>query len=722
MNALSRSWLKQEGRGNPGRLWDRLACGESDPAKTGCCYNRVAGLDNTTLQASFRQQVTNPTLKDLTFKQATSNSTKPVERDSIPHGLTDKDCTHSLQAKAVMPSSSSIGVDELPDEILVEIFLLIPRHRWRTTPNHSTPHEHLHYPRPTYRKRLPWVLTHVCRKWREIARSTGRLWSYLPSINVCQPNPHLREYLSLAGTATPLSLHIRKETSKTDSEALSLVLERVEQWQDVMIVFPYDELPDLRPLRSSFQMLRAIHLIHHFGRDFPRDLFSDAPVLEELTYMIFAPNPILPPSLKKYHAYSPGPIDIIDLFSRAPQLVTVSLSNSSSSPWTHNQTELPPVVMPSLESLRLEDCWDDPGGPFLRALTLPRLQNLHLEMTADSDNLRYPHIIQMIQRSHASLRTLTIEAHIDAYPTPTRLRDLFAATPDLEFFRWCSRRAQRVENDLLAIFCDPGILPKLKTLIFDSWMYPAFQIDQSLLLNIIGARGPCRGYDTTSQGPNRWLTYLCVRKSDLNEDARVSLTGWSPQNDPHYGHLVDIKEHLKMLFETPVHNRQIEDIDTINHHLKYLTEEGQSFKLHYRGRIEVHILLAQLVLRGPSHPPGAYRIESDWIPKIEPALEIWKSRTREYVQASRWFRFHQCMYWVAENQSDVYDMFWETEPSPDSWFHFRRRSMPMTFLYPTKPYNWMPDWEHAELSYKAYQPLPLIKETESDDADLRTAK
>ncbi|TFK62282.1 hypothetical protein BDN72DRAFT_964647 [Pluteus cervinus] len=620
-----------------------------------------------------------------------------------------------------MPSFSFMTVDNLPDEILAEIFLLIPHHRWRTTPDHSTPEEHLRYPRPTYRKRLPWVLTHVCRKWREIAHSTVRLWSYLPSIDISLPNPYLREYLSLSGTKTPLSLHICMEhtKSKFTNDTLSLLLGSVERWQEVMIFLPYAKLPDLQPLRGSFRMLRVVHVIHRhdWGGNFPLDLFSDAPVLEELTYLILGSHPILPPSLKKYQAYYRGPIDAIDILSRASQLETLGFSTSPfSSPSAHNQSHLPPTEMPFLESLMFDDCWDDPGGPFLRALTLPKLRNLHLKLTATTGNFRYPDIIQMIQQSGASLRSLTVEAHIEAYPTLAQFKELFATTPGVEIFRWYSRPAQRSENDLLAILRDPEILPNLKTLIFDSWMFPAYSFDQSLLLDIIRVRGASR---EASQAKGH-LTYLCLRKSDVSEDDQVSLTGWSPHNDPHYDRLVNLKDHLQRLFKIPVHDRQIEDTDAINHHLTYLTdsEESQSCSIEAILISEIHILLTQLVLRGPAHPPGAHRVESDWIPRVELILQTWRSRTREYVQPSLWFRFHWSFYWVAENQPDVYGMFWETELSPESSFHFRGRSMPMTFLNPTIPYNWMPDWELAELPYKAYQPPPRIEEIGDENEDL----
>ncbi|TFK62946.1 hypothetical protein BDN72DRAFT_902817 [Pluteus cervinus] len=331
-----------------------------------------------------------------------------------------------------MTYSSSKGLDDIPDEILAEVFLLIPRHRWRTTPDHSTPEEHLRYPRPTYRKRLPWVLTHVCRKWREIARSTVRLWSYLPSIDISQHYPYLKEYLSLAGTATPLSLHMCKEKAKLNADTLSLLFGSVKQWQEVMIFLPYADLPDLQPLRGSFRMLRVVHVVHsnNWEGTFPMDLFSDAPVLEELTYLILGSHPILPPSLKKYQAYYRGPIDAIDILSRASQLETLGFSNSPfASQSTHNQSHFPPIEMPFLESLMFDDCWDDPGGPFLRALTLPKLRNLHLKLTATSENFQYPDIIQMIQQSGASLRSLTVEAHIEAYPTPAQLKELLATTP-----------------------------------------------------------------------------------------------------------------------------------------------------------------------------------------------------------------------------------------------------------------------------------------------------
>ncbi|TFK63305.1 hypothetical protein BDN72DRAFT_964014 [Pluteus cervinus] len=616
----------------------------------------------------------------------------------------------------------TLGINDIPEDILVDIFLAIPPYRWGMMRDHSFPLEFLRYPRPVYLKRPPWAFAHVCRRWSQIVRTRPKLWSYIPSIDLAQPTPFLEPYLELA-QHSPLSLYLWTSIDSideliVDAATFSLLSDRVERWEEVVFNLPHHALPNLDILAGSFNSLKVLHIINQTSNAYLPGLFADAPVLEELTFLVFGEQPALPPSLRKYHTYWPGSVDAAKLLASAPQLVACCFTSFSVGLDMETTETPPPVFMPNLQSLKLEECWDDADGQFLNALTLPQLRNLHLILMATYKSLTLPQVIQMLRRSNASLRTFTLE--LETFTEEIEcLRTLIDLVPDLEYYHWSTMHMMEAdENAIFGMFADPQVLPKLKTLIFDSSLGHAYSPDElrkDVITDVLRARAS-GGYraaqtDKATGSGGGCLEYLSLAEVDLSEETKACFLDWAPEQDSHFSHLAKIRREFDtlQLFACPPHEREETATEVINEGFQYIVGLYKEFHVQAILSSGIHIVLLELLLRGTSYPPGDYRAERDWIPQIEPVVEYWKSKTRSYVTRETWFIPHQWrVYWVADNQMDAYNMLWSPPYPSELCIKAGCRSMPTEFVQPEIMPCLLPDWERAEHSPRSYAPCQSL--------------
>ncbi|KAJ7462150.1 hypothetical protein FB451DRAFT_1404623 [Mycena latifolia] len=263
------------------------------------------------------------------------------------------DVEDELRATATFP------VVELPVEITTEIFgWCLPIPETPASCVYYFPHVWERMPPVDHNRRLapraPLTFASVCRRWRDIALSTPKLWSRIeyyfpPDINLQYASQYfkipVREadeiialWLSRAGSL-PLSIHLRTDAVNLHTDVAnplddSSTLNRVRD-----LIYRYSNTIQHLELRLSIQIMRHLDLdscrfpllrsvslgVEQVDDDDdPVHVFSDAPLLHKLFIPTYGAN-ILPfytlpwLQLTKFD----GMIYSMDLFISAPNLTEV---------------------------------------------------------------------------------------------------------------------------------------------------------------------------------------------------------------------------------------------------------------------------------------------------------------------------------------------------------------------------------------------------------------
>ncbi|KAK7023258.1 F-box domain-containing protein [Favolaschia claudopus] len=280
----------------------------------------------------------------------------------------------------------------LPNEIVSEIFL----HTIPDYPNRP----------PTVGNSSPFRLTHVCRKWREIAIATRRLWRAIELIE--DDNVPVDEHGLLAAVwlersgSLPLSIHTGHAGDWETS--FSVLLPHRARWEYVNLYLD-DSCNSLNKL--SFPLLRSLRLSTDGEDRFnPFIAIRDAPLLRRVSLDHVDPHMLSLPwkqltslSVKYTCAY-----DWISILRKASQLVHCEFSF-----WDSDFDEIDPVeefLLPRLETLEIDS---DSGSAeqFIPSLVAPALRRLTLPEDDLGDN-PIESLRSLITRSNCKIEDLRI--------------------------------------------------------------------------------------------------------------------------------------------------------------------------------------------------------------------------------------------------------------------------------------------------------------------------
>ncbi|KAJ7834300.1 hypothetical protein B0H13DRAFT_223460 [Mycena leptocephala] len=252
---------------------------------------------------------------------------------------------------------------ELPNEIVSDIFM----HFLPTYP--SCP--------PLIGLRSPTVLTHVCRRWREIALSTPALWSairasYFERIPLKQ-KAHIFDLWLKRSRFCPLSL--RLETGL--AEILAAVVPHRARWECL-------ELKRLSP--SYLPIIEGpIPLLRHLSlglSEYPATnvlAFRDAPLLRTVVLSPDAASSVILPWAQLTSLTLCGfyPRECVPVLQKTFNLVCCQLSMKFCFDSDNDQPQ-PDIVLPYLESLRIGQYGASPVTDFLETFIVPALRSLKI--------------------------------------------------------------------------------------------------------------------------------------------------------------------------------------------------------------------------------------------------------------------------------------------------------------------------------------------------------
>ncbi|KAJ7230267.1 hypothetical protein GGX14DRAFT_582649 [Mycena pura] len=376
----------------------------------------------------------------------------------------------------------------IPPEVLVEVFLC------------SLPPEYVDYNRGRYDiKESPWVLTHVCSRWRTVALSTSSLWSriviaYHPGDDPfsAYPLPLVKAHIQRSGSQQLAVTFCGRETPywEPQVEVLQCLTQHCRRWVELDMRLTSRLLPLVTSLRDQVPCLRKIYLdcesqpaiqsldcfetarsLVDFSVDVPRYIPIHLPVHQLTRYSMKA-------SWDVHHSLLTLALNLVEAW------IQVDVDDQR---WP----EPSPIILPFLRRLRVSE------PEILDYITAPTLEGI--AFCIDDDDLDFQHrLAALLHRSSCPMRRLCLDGRPTACGTLAILQaapcivelvilSVYGETPPLD------DEATEVNTlmSTLTVSDVPGCAPvglHLRCLIFGSEGRPF--LDQAIFLEMIRSR--CR--------------------------------------------------------------------------------------------------------------------------------------------------------------------------------------------------------------------------------------
>ncbi|KAJ6471913.1 hypothetical protein C8R45DRAFT_1013533 [Mycena sanguinolenta] len=283
----------------------------------------------------------------------------------------------------------------MPPEILAEVFSL-------TVPTTVIPQRSQRY--------APWFLTHVSRRWREIAVSTSSLWSLvvIDEEMVSAPAHPVPMLETQIARAKNLKIHFYGHSSfdsQRQAELFQYLAQYSSRWEELYL-YPTSYPPWLANLRGRIPLLRFLWIL--WLQD-PNEENTIDPPAEPIDFAESAPSLV---DVSIINDFSPMPISL-----PAQQLTRYELR----APWEMHKAIL--ARAPNLAEAHIgvrfrDESWPDTGA----IIGLPALKSLFI---SHPEVLRYiwAPVLQELALSFESAHKLSIVAELE---TSSRAQHVFS--------------------------------------------------------------------------------------------------------------------------------------------------------------------------------------------------------------------------------------------------------------------------------------------------------
>jgi len=184
----------------------------------------------------------------------------------------------------------------------------------------------------------PLLLTQICRRWRDVAISTPRIWTTIAfaesGSDLSQPSPNLVDLWMTRSRQLPLRIYIQEiKRSGMMHKAILRLSHYSRRWQELYIASPnLSQWKRFHAFRSRLPLLRFLVLRSWYEpsrallrpEDGDLDLFSDAPLLTEvnisaspgfLASIVFPFTPLTRATFTRISLFA-----FLDFLAKAPQL------------------------------------------------------------------------------------------------------------------------------------------------------------------------------------------------------------------------------------------------------------------------------------------------------------------------------------------------------------------------------------------------------------------
>ncbi|KAJ7490531.1 hypothetical protein FB451DRAFT_1124108 [Mycena latifolia] len=305
------------------------------------------------------------------------------------------------------------------------------------------------------RHNAPWILTQICRQWRDICLETPELWSYI-SLGEIGSVQLLKEWLSRAKNY-PLTIMLQAVGDDRSGELMETLLSHCPWWQDVCFSLTKSSYRQLRSYCGPFPSLRRFKLSYH-STDAEEEpiVIRDAPLLRDARMDdIMYPKVDIPwEQLTTVHFESLSAEKAMVAVRRCPNIQRFHglwrSGHSSPSPATA------PLTLPFLRWLNI------PSASILPYLTVPRLERLAIGHISDDIEVASDAFQSLVSRSSCDLKFLAIN-RLKNTP-PAAFQRLLRATNSIIHLRLWNRYASPGFHDQIQVLAEGSILPRLKHL------------------------------------------------------------------------------------------------------------------------------------------------------------------------------------------------------------------------------------------------------------------
>ncbi|KAJ7629378.1 hypothetical protein DFH06DRAFT_1480375 [Mycena polygramma] len=315
----------------------------------------------------------------------------------------------------------------------------------------------------------PLLLAGICRDWRDISLATHELWNTthltLRPHSLLKVGPLLEFWIPRAGNL-PLQLSLVYKSSDGSSasesaglDALSeLIAQYARHWKTIELVMSFSALFRLPCPKEAFTSLKKVVLNCESGWAGTQgvQLFTNSPNLKELHIIpgVRALRLALPwEQLATLRLETTSAAECLKVLALAPNLAAVTATV-----WTVDVPNLVPISpLPHLESLCLT-LSHTRGPALLKALTLPALQHLELDINASEEITNFA---SLITRSPVFLRRLSVRLG-PRWPTDYFMQ-LFSVLDSLEELE-VRKASAALDTGLLLLKAQRLLLPNLKSL------------------------------------------------------------------------------------------------------------------------------------------------------------------------------------------------------------------------------------------------------------------
>ncbi|KAF7305133.1 hypothetical protein MKEN_01228500 [Mycena kentingensis (nom. inval.)] len=299
---------------------------------------------------------------------------------------------------------------------------------------------------------IPWALTRVSSRWREVASRTRALWSPLVLIFGRGEKPHPLPLLEIhLQRAQYLSISFQScyDHSKQEQiEAFRLLAQYSERWSSLFMFMTSDLLPIFNALRGQLPTLHKLRIEWEGPEDSTEatgtiTCLETAPVLTHLRlggpgYPGLTPTQVCPANLTRYSVDAIWSLHA-QVLPLAPNIkwayIQIVGEPDDSELWTES-TANSPILIPQLSHLYVSD------PQILYQLTAPSLNHIAFRSGDEEQDGKYVDVLtEHIKRSGASLQSIRVAGEpsvggihwlLTKFPSITDFRLVF----DTDNFDW----------------------------------------------------------------------------------------------------------------------------------------------------------------------------------------------------------------------------------------------------------------------------------------------
>ncbi|CAK5269521.1 unnamed protein product [Mycena citricolor] len=414
-------------------------------------------------------------IRDAISSAAASALAIEAEIERTKLYLSDLSARHAaLKSFAHQHRSIISPFRQLPIEILGEIFVALAPTTF-SGPLRSDP---------------KWLLTRVCRRWRDAAVGTPKLWA---RIHLSYGSPAftsaacfellLTQQLRWSGQH-PLDLRWT-ETSQFPPDlrqfVLKLLFSAAHRWERADLTVLSEDLRMWSGVEDmSFPRLRTLKLETETYEEFAESLFVRCPALEQLEFpaALFPALARIPwHRLRKCTLHHFNANGLSEVIRRATNLLELQVDGTARDPDTLGPTSM--VVSQTLTSFSMTSVfWRAQPQNMLDSFSAPSLERLTLWDSTPGDAL-----CGFLLRSQCPLKYLTLyglEIPMDF------ILDILACVPTLEHLCISDEILDITESDMESLAYDPesttcGLLPNLESLSLSGvFLCPEFYLNDML--------------------------------------------------------------------------------------------------------------------------------------------------------------------------------------------------------------------------------------------------